>query len=71
MASIELLKIIVQLINISPSFNFDDGLDLDDGFQTDKTLFFKIYRFFLEIKNQECVSRRCLGHNLTYVSALS
>ena len=34
MASIELLKIISQLIKISPSFNLDGGLDLDDGFET-------------------------------------
>ena len=34
MASIELLKIILQLIKISPSFNLDDGLDLNDGFET-------------------------------------
>ena len=41
MASIELLKIILQLIKISPSFNLDDGFDLDDGFETTscRTLF--------------------------------
>ena len=33
-ASIELLKIILQLIKISPSFNLDDGFDLDDGIET-------------------------------------
>ena len=33
-ASIDLLKIILQLIKISPSFNLDDGYDLDDGFET-------------------------------------
>ena len=33
-ASIELLKIILQVIKISPSFNLDDGFDLDDGFET-------------------------------------
>ena len=42
-ASIELLKIILQLIKISPSFNLDDGFDLDDGFETAscRTLFLK------------------------------
>ena len=34
MASIELLKIIFQLIKISPCFNLDDGFDSDDGFET-------------------------------------
>ena len=32
--SIDLLKINLQLIKISPSFNLDDGYDLDDGFET-------------------------------------
>ena len=33
MASIGLLKIILQLIKMSPSFNLDDGYDLDDDFE--------------------------------------
>ena len=54
MASIELLKIILQLIKMSPSFNLDDGFDLDDGFKTSSCRHtghsFEILRSFLEIR---------------------
>ena len=59
MASTELLKIILKLIKITPSFNFDDGFDLDDGVeiascrQTEYT--FEIFRTFSEIKNQNSI----------------
>ena len=59
MASIELLKIILQLIKISPSFNLDDGFDLDDGFETASCRQTEhssdIFRSFLEIKNQDSI----------------
>ena len=59
MASIELLKIIFQLIKISPSFNLDDGFDLDDGFETASCKqtehSFEIFRSFLEIENQDSI----------------
>ena len=59
MASIELLKIILQLIKISPSFNLHDGFDLDDGFETvscrQREHSFEIFRFFLENKNQDSI----------------
>ena len=55
MASIELLKIILQLIKIFPSFNLNDGFDLDDGFETARCRqaehSFEIFKTFLEIKN--------------------
>ena len=54
MASSELLKMILQLIKISPSFNLDDGFDLDDGFETASCRQtehpFEIYRFFWKLK---------------------
>ena len=56
MASIELLKIILQLIKISPSFNLDDGFDLDDGVRLPAAEHsFEICRYFLEIKNQNSI----------------
>ena len=54
MASIGLLKIILQLIKMSPSFSLDDGFDLDDGFETASCRqtehSFEIFRSFLEIQ---------------------
>ena len=48
-----MLKIILQLIKMSPSFNLDDGFDLDDGFETascrQTEYAFEIFRSFLEI----------------------
>ena len=65
MASIGLLKIILQLIKMSPSFNLDDGFDLDEGFDLDDGFetascrqtehSFEIFRSFLEIKNKESI----------------
>ena len=59
MAGIEVLRIILQLINISPSFNLDDGFDLDDGFETascrQTEYSFEIFRSFLEIENQDSI----------------
>ena len=54
MASIELLKIILQ-----PIFQLDDGFDLDAGFETasyrQTEQSFEIFRYFLEIKNQDSI----------------
>ena len=54
MASIELLKIILQLIKVSPSFNLDDDFDLHIVFETASCRqtehSFEIFRSFLEIK---------------------
>ena len=54
MASIELLKTILLLIKMFPSFNLADGFDLDDGFETASCRHtehsFEILRSFLEIR---------------------
>ena len=58
-ASIGLLKIILQLITMSPSINLDDGFDLDDGFETASCRqtknAFEIFRSFLEINKESIV----------------
>ena len=54
-----MLKIILQLIKIFPSFNLDDGFDLNEGFETASCRqtenSFEIFRSFLEIKNQDSI----------------
>ena len=77
MASIGLLKIILQLLKKSPSFNLDDGFDLDEGFDLDdgfetascRQTEPKIFRSFLEIKNKESIvylEPRFRSHFLIY-----
>ena len=57
MTSIELLKVILQLVKISPSFNLDNDFDLDDGLETASCRqtghSFETFKSFLEIKNQD------------------
>ena len=59
MASLELIKIILQLIKISPSFNLEDGFDLDGGFETASCRqtehSFEMLRSFLKIKNWDSI----------------